>query len=181
MSKTMAEVIEVVAAAMWEARPMERTEDGSPLPFRDAKDYLRVRYSAQAKVAIDALTAAGFGLVADATNRVGKRYSHLHQLLRDELQADAWDEGQKSGMRHADRVIAAHKIGRPELPGQPSPNPYRRPGMIQISGTPCDTGTPEEPCKGCPDCMGQVQRHCLKKGMYDEQCILNAEHAGPHK
>ena len=49
------------------------------------------------------LTAAGFGLVADA-----------------------WDEGQKSGMRHADRVIAAHKIGRPELPGPPSPNPYRK-------------------------------------------------------
>ena len=50
-----------------------------------------------------ALAAAGFGLVADA-----------------------WDEGQKSGMRHADRVIAAHKIGRPELPGPPSPNPYRK-------------------------------------------------------
>jgi len=49
------------------------------------------------------LSAAGYGLVADA-----------------------WDEGQKSGMRHADRVIAAHKIGRPELPGPPSPNPYRK-------------------------------------------------------
>ena len=57
-----------------------------------------------AQVSSDALTAAGFGLVADA-----------------------WDEGQKSGMRHADRVIAAHKIGRPDLPGPPSVNPYRRP------------------------------------------------------
>lgn len=41
------------------------------------------------------------------------------------LMAQAFDEGQKSGMRHADRLIAAAKIGRPELPGPPSPNPYR--------------------------------------------------------
>jgi len=59
-------------------------------------------YETKAADIAAALTAAGFGLVADA-----------------------WDEGQKSGMRHADRVIAAHKIGRPELPGPPSPNPYR--------------------------------------------------------
>ena len=39
--------------------------------------------------------------------------------------ADAWDEGQKSGMRHADRMRAAYEMGRPELPGPPSPNPYR--------------------------------------------------------
>ena len=39
--------------------------------------------------------------------------------------ADAWDEGQKSGMRHAARMRAAYEMGRPELPGPPSPNPYR--------------------------------------------------------
>lgn len=41
------------------------------------------------------------------------------------LMAHAFDEGQKSGMRHADRLVAAARIGRPELPGPPSPNPYK--------------------------------------------------------
>ena len=36
----------------------------------------------------------------------------------------AWGEGQKSGMRYADRMRAAYELGRPELPGPPSPNPY---------------------------------------------------------
>lgn len=39
--------------------------------------------------------------------------------------AEAFEQGQKSGMRHADRLVAAAKIGRPELPGPISPNPYR--------------------------------------------------------
>jgi hypothetical protein len=42
------------------------------------------------------------------------------------LMAQAFDEGQKSGMRHADRLVAAEKIGRPDLPGPLSPNPYRK-------------------------------------------------------
>lgn len=42
------------------------------------------------------------------------------------LMAQAFDEGQKSGMRHADRLVAAAKIGHPELPGPISPNPYRK-------------------------------------------------------
>jgi len=42
-----------------------------------------------------------------------------------QLMAEAWDEGQKSGMRHADRQIAAAEIGRPDLPGPSSTNPYR--------------------------------------------------------
>jgi len=41
------------------------------------------------------------------------------------LMAQAFDEGQKSGMRHADRLRAAQEIGKPELPGPISPNPYR--------------------------------------------------------
>ena len=40
-------------------------------------------------------------------------------------QAEAFEQGQKSGMRHTDRLIAAHSIGRPDLPGPISPNPYR--------------------------------------------------------
>lgn len=40
--------------------------------------------------------------------------------------AQAFDQGRKSGMRHADRLVAAEKIGRPELPGPLSPNPYKR-------------------------------------------------------
>ena len=54
--------------------------------------------------------------------------------------------------------------------------------MAGGDGEPCDTGTIGNPCKGCPDCIGiPAPRHCLEKGMWDEQCILNAEHAGPHK
>lgn len=41
------------------------------------------------------------------------------------LMAEAFEQGQKSGLRHADRLVAAAKIGRPELPGPLSPNPYR--------------------------------------------------------
>ena len=36
----------------------------------------------------------------------------------------AWGEGQKSGMRYTERMRAAYEIGRPELPGPPSQNPY---------------------------------------------------------
>ena len=41
------------------------------------------------------------------------------------LMAQAFNEGQTSGMRHADRLVAAAKIGRPDLPGPISSNPYR--------------------------------------------------------
>jgi hypothetical protein len=55
----------------------------------------------------DILTAAGFGLVADAkreaSERVGKRYAELHQLIRDELRAQAWDEGYATGNAHNGR------------------------------------------------------------------------------
>ncbi|MCW2132913.1 hypothetical protein B0G38_002080 [Arthrobacter sp. VKM Ac-2550] len=51
----------------------------------------------------------------------------VDQLIRA-AKAQAWDEGQKSGMRYASRAIAAHKIGRPAFPGPPSPNPYRTEG-----------------------------------------------------
>jgi len=29
----------------------------------------------------------------DIADRIGKRYARLHQLMRDELQAQAWHEG----------------------------------------------------------------------------------------
>lgn len=44
--------------------------------------------------------------------------------FRREL-ADAFDAGRLSARRHAERVIAAANMGRPELAGSPSPNPYR--------------------------------------------------------
>lgn len=46
------------------------------------------------------------------------------ERIRD-AQAEAFDQGQKSGVRHADRVRAAGEIGRTDLPGTISPNPYR--------------------------------------------------------
>ena len=52
-----------------------------------------------------ALSAAGFGPVREA-----KR--------------EAFEQGQKSGKRYAARRIAAARIGRPDLPGPISPNPY---------------------------------------------------------
>jgi hypothetical protein len=51
-----------------------------------------------------------------------------------------------------------------------------------MTADPCDTGTPTNPCEGCPDCMGiPAPRHCLEQGWTGEQYLLNAEHAGPHK
>lgn len=46
------------------------------------------------------------------------------------LMAEAFEQGQKSGMRHADRLVAAAKIGKPELPGPISLNPYRTPDAV---------------------------------------------------
>jgi hypothetical protein len=43
------------------------------------------------------------------------------------LMAAAFEQGQKSGMRHRARILAAEEIGRPDLPGPLSPNPYRKP------------------------------------------------------
>lgn len=47
------------------------------------------------------------------------------ELIR-KLKEQAWDEGQKSGLRYADRIRAAMEIGRLDLPGPPSRNPYRK-------------------------------------------------------
>jgi len=37
----------------------------------------------------------------EMSNRIGKRYARLYQLLRDELQAQAWDEGAKAGWKQS--------------------------------------------------------------------------------
>lgn len=44
--------------------------------------------------------------------------------------AEAFEQGQKSGLRHTDRLVAAAKIGKPELPGPISLNPYRTPDAV---------------------------------------------------
>jgi len=51
------------------------------------------------------------------------KQEELDRLIR-EAKAEAFAEGQKSGMRHADRLVAAAKIGMPELAGHISSNPY---------------------------------------------------------
>jgi len=45
---------EAAATAMWEQRPMQRTDSGSPLPFGEAKACLRTRYTEQARAALAA-------------------------------------------------------------------------------------------------------------------------------
>ena len=40
-------------------------------------------------------------MARETANRVGKRYARLHQMLRDELQAQAWDEGAKAGWKQS--------------------------------------------------------------------------------
>jgi hypothetical protein len=74
----------------------------------------------------DLILSWGDPTVGDGSERLAAHQQAMLAAAGFGLVADAWDEGQKSGMRHADRVIAAHKIGRPELPGPPSPNPYRK-------------------------------------------------------
>jgi len=51
----------------------------------------------------------------------------LQEKIR-QAKEEAFEQGQKSGMRHADRLVAAARIGKPELPGPLSPNPYRLKG-----------------------------------------------------
>ena len=55
-------------------------------------------------------------MLADAKDRVGKRYAKLHQMLRDELQAQAWDRGMGDQLKLL-------KAG----PGYEMGNPYRKP------------------------------------------------------
>lgn len=66
-------------------------------------------------------------------DRAGIKWEEFFEAARQALKAaaprlmaQAFDEGQKSGMRHADRLVAAAKIGRPDLPGPIRPNPYRK-------------------------------------------------------
>lgn len=80
------------------------------------------------EAAADALVSSTLG------DRAGIKWEEFFEAARlalnataPKLMAQAFDEGQKSGLRHADRIIAAAKIGRPELPGSLSPNPYRKP------------------------------------------------------
>lgn len=46
--------------------------------------------------------------------------------LVKKAQAEAFERGQKSCVRHATRMAAAMELGLPALPGPLSPNPYRR-------------------------------------------------------
>jgi hypothetical protein len=55
-------------------------------------------------------------MLDDAKDRVGKRYATLHQMLRDELQAQAWDRGMGDQLKLL-------KAG----PGYEMGNPYRKP------------------------------------------------------
>lgn len=68
----------------------------------------------------------------DDTDRLVEYGAHFDSVIA-EIEAAAeqrgaergWDEGQKSGLRYAERALAAQKIGRPDLPGPPTTNPYR--------------------------------------------------------
>lgn len=81
----------------------------------------------------EAIEAAAEALVSSTLgDRSGINWEEFFEAARlalnaasPYLMAQAFNEGQKSGMRHADRLVAAAKIGRPELPGPLSPNPYR--------------------------------------------------------
>lgn len=81
----------------------------------------------------EAVEAAAEALVGSTLgDRAGIKWEEFFEAARlalnaaaPRLMAQAFDEGQKSGMRHADRLVEAAKIGRPELPGPMSPNPYR--------------------------------------------------------
>ena len=83
----------------------------------------------------EAIEAAAEALVASTLgDHSGTNWEDFFEAARKalnaaapQLMAKAFDEGQKSGMRHRTRRLAAAKIGRPELPGPISPNPYRKP------------------------------------------------------
>lgn len=71
-----------------------------------------------------AVAAAGDNWVLVFDWEHDKLYAQVHAAL-EAVAADIWDQGQKSGLRYAGRVLAAERIARPDLPGAPSTNPYR--------------------------------------------------------
>lgn len=82
----------------------------------------------------EVIEAAAEALVSSTLgDRAGIKWEEFFEAARlalnaatPSLMAQAFEEGQKSGLRHADRLVAAAKIGKPELPGPLSPNPYRK-------------------------------------------------------
>jgi len=66
--------------------------------------------------------------IREIRNRVGGRYAELHQLIRDELRAQAWDEGTQAeadamGLSDEEAEAGEHSM----VAVCPSKNPYRRP------------------------------------------------------
>lgn len=80
----------------------------------------------------EAIKAAEFALREADLDRFGpeKTYANYARAALSAaaptLMAMAFEQGQKSGLRYADRIRAAMEINRPELPGPPSSNPYRK-------------------------------------------------------
>lgn len=111
MSADLESVIAGVLAGHWSfstdtddyPRFVDRCDGCHEIVFNHGReDNQNQSYAAhQARAVLDAISAAGF-----------------------DNQHEAFAQGQKSGMRHADRLAAANKIGRPDLPGPLSPNPY---------------------------------------------------------
>ena len=107
---------------------LERTGDG---PWRKC---ITTTVKETQMIPDEAVEAAAEALVGSTLgDRAGINWEEFFEAARAALEAaapslmaQAFDEGQKSGMRHADRLRAAAKIGRPELPGPLSPNPYQR-------------------------------------------------------
>lgn len=100
--KTMAEGI--ADLIMNRAIYQDREGEGMTAYDRESHEYQYCQNAAQS--ILELLTAAGFGPVKAA-------------------QEAAFDQGQKSGIRHAARLAATARMGRPDLPGPMSPNPYR--------------------------------------------------------
>jgi hypothetical protein len=81
----------------------------------------------------EVIEAAAEALVGSTLgDRAGIKWEEFFEAARlalnaaaPQLMAQAFHEGQKSGMRHADRLVAAAILERPELPGPLSPHPYR--------------------------------------------------------
>jgi len=118
-TKVLPEFIQIYLEAGWVIEGREAHKGGEGMMIPDEV----------IEVAAEALVASTLG------DRSGINWEEFFEAARGALKAaapylmaQAFDEGQKSGMRHADRLIAAAKIGKPELPGPISPNPYARKG-----------------------------------------------------
>lgn len=130
-SKTTDRRIEAAAAAMWEQRPMMRTDDGAPRPWDEvpARSY-GARYRGQAQVALAAADAVDprkprtittveeLDALPEGSVVISGEYRHYRngmQLSFQKWDDGRWHRGGRSRDTHPDYFLPATVLHEPEV------------------------------------------------------------------